>query len=255
MDDDKTLRTAVEAIMAARRDELGEPPRPDELLAYRDGTLPPAERTLVEEKIAAFPEATAALLDLARFPDVAPAPGVRQVTDEEIAADWQQLRARRERERQAEPAPSRTPPRYLQAAALAAALLLGALGGLLLGRGALAPAARPTAGTDLVALAPDGSEAVTRSETATIAAGTPHLLLLAAGGVEPLPAYSLAIHDASGRVAWSQARVSPTGEGLVTVLLPAGFLPPGSYRLSLSPPEGGEPLATYTLVVEPAARP
>lgn len=255
MDDDKTLRTALEAIMASRRDELGEPPRPDELLAFRAGTLPPAERALVEEKIAAFPEAAAALLDLARFPEVAPAPGVREVTDEEIATDWPSLRARMEGERVAALAPLRTLPTFRLAAAVVAALLLGALGGLLVGRGPLAPPGPPTAGADLVALEPDGSGALTRSGAVAVAFGPPQLLILAAGGVEPLPAYAVHIRDAGGNVVWSQTEATPTREGLVTVLLPAGYLAPGGYRIALAPPAGGEPLATYTLFVEPDDQP
>lgn len=250
MDDDKTLRSALEAIMAARRDELGEPPRADELLAFRDGALPPAQRAVVEEKIAAFPEAAAALLDLGRFPDVAPAPGVREVTDEEIAGDWQSLRARIERDRPPAPAPSGTRGILRLAAAVVAALLLGALSGLILGRGPLGPPARPAAGVDLIALEPDDADSVTRGQAVAVASGPPLLFILAAGAVEPLPAYSVHIRDARGELVWSQTGAAPTREGLVTVLLPAGFLEAGRYRIDLSPPDGGEPLASYTLLLQ-----
>jgi hypothetical protein len=249
VDDDKRLRTALQAIMAARRDELGEPPRPDELLAYRDGALPPAERALVEEKIAAFPEAAAALLDLASFPNVRPTAGVREVTDEEIAADWQSLQARMETKARPVRASSRSFGSWRQAAALIAAVLLAALGGVLVGRGPLAPPARPAAGADLLVLEPEGSP-VTRGEVATIDPLRPHLLVLSAGGVQPLASYSLTIHDAGGRLIWRDTEVIPTAQGLVTVQLPERFLAPGHYRIGLSPPDGDEPLATFALSVE-----
>ncbi|HEX2162527.1 MAG TPA: hypothetical protein VHM02_01120, partial [Thermoanaerobaculia bacterium] len=145
MDDETTLRTAAEATMAARRDALGEAPSPEELIALRDGSLPPEGRGLVEEKVAAFPEAAATLLDLARFPDVPAAPGVREVGDDEIARDWQRLRARMTRERRAEDAaPAASRPRWRSAALLAAGLFVGVIGGVLVARGPLAPPPAPT---------------------------------------------------------------------------------------------------------------
>ena len=56
MTQDPVLREALRAVMAARRSELGDPPTPEELLAYRDGRLSGEARAQVEEKIAAFPD-------------------------------------------------------------------------------------------------------------------------------------------------------------------------------------------------------
>src|SRR5436309_13901561 len=91
--------------MARKRDELGGPPSPEELLAYRDGRLEPAERQRMEARIAVHPEAARALADLAAFPDVEPASGTPELSDEEIGARWQAFRQRLpELPRQEEPA-------------------------------------------------------------------------------------------------------------------------------------------------------
>src|SRR3954468_21816061 len=78
--------------MAAQRNELGEPPSPEELLAYRDGRLDPEARQRIEDKIAIYPEAARALADLAAFPDVEAAPGTPELSDEEIGPRWQTFR-------------------------------------------------------------------------------------------------------------------------------------------------------------------
>ncbi|HSS50120.1 MAG TPA: hypothetical protein VLX28_14375, partial [Thermoanaerobaculia bacterium] len=83
--------------MATKRDQWGEPPSPEELLAYRDGRLEPEERLRMEARIAVYPDAARALADLAAFPDVAPAPGTPELSDlseDEIGARWQAFRQR-----------------------------------------------------------------------------------------------------------------------------------------------------------------
>ncbi|MFP5287044.1 MAG: hypothetical protein ACLGI9_14985, partial [Thermoanaerobaculia bacterium] len=78
--------------MAAKREELGGPPTPEELLAYRDGRLDPAARQSVEARLALHPDAARALADLAAFPEVEPAPGTAELSDEEVEARWMALR-------------------------------------------------------------------------------------------------------------------------------------------------------------------
>jgi hypothetical protein len=257
VDDDTNLQAALEAIMASRRDELGDPPRPAELLAYRDGTLSDAERLAVEEKIAAFPDAARALLDLAAFPSVAPAPGVRRVTAEEVAADWPALRRRMAAERRAStggaPVPGPWPSSARAAAALAAGLFLGGVGGLLAGRGPLARPEQPTAGADLVVLSDEGS--VTRSVAGRLFADRPLLLVLDTGGVQPLPAYAVRLRREEGEIVWQDDAVAPTAEGALTLLLPPGFLTGDTYLVEIAEPGREEPLVSFELAVAEGIEP
>src|SRR5258708_36384544 len=80
--------------MATKRDQWGEPPSPEELLAYRDGLLDPAERQRIEDRIAVYSDAARALADLAAFPEVEPAPGTPELSAEDIAARWLTFRQR-----------------------------------------------------------------------------------------------------------------------------------------------------------------
>src|SRR5687768_14750066 len=93
--------------MARKREELGEPPTPEELLAYRDGRLDPAARERLEGKIAVHPDAARALADLAAFPDIEPGPGTPDLSDEAIDAGWDAFRQRLEKLPRPEPAPVR----------------------------------------------------------------------------------------------------------------------------------------------------
>src|SRR5215210_7589539 len=87
------LDSALKAIMAARRDELGGPPTPEELLAWRDGLLDPAARQSVEERLAIYPDAAQALADLAAFPDLE---GTPELSEEELDVRWQAFSQRLE---------------------------------------------------------------------------------------------------------------------------------------------------------------
>jgi anti-sigma factor RsiW len=69
-----------------------DPLTPDEILAYRDGTLSPQERLLFEARLAADPDTARALADL---PNVEPAPGSPEPpSDEEILDSVRALVAR-----------------------------------------------------------------------------------------------------------------------------------------------------------------
>ena len=86
------LDGALKAIMAAKREELGGPPTPEELLAYRDGTLDPVAREELEAKLAVYPDAARTLADIASFPNVEPAPGTPVLSEEDVEARWQALK-------------------------------------------------------------------------------------------------------------------------------------------------------------------
>jgi anti-sigma factor RsiW len=251
---------ALEAIVAEKREQLGEPPTPEELLAYLDGELDDAARQVIEAKIAVYPDAARALADLASFPDVEPAPGTVEPTDEEIAATWQALRQRLGETRPAAPpprvlaAPSR--PRRLPAwkLAAAAALVLAAwTAGFLMGRSASAP--QPEAAVNVVIAELSPLETAIRSSPAAVElpARSEELVLvlgLAADADEgPFADYRAEIVDASGGRLWSRQGLRPTPLGTFHLAFRRGALAPGTYQIHLYGQEGERNtlLATYGL--------
>lgn len=264
-DDELGLTEALREDMARRRRE-GEPPTPEELTAYRDGRLSGEERRRVEEKIAAHPDAARTVLDLASFPEVEPAPGVRTVTSEEVADDWCSLRRKMARERSGAGAdvavpesrraavPSAPPPSIARvwgrAAALLLALGLGVLAGLLMQPAA--PVGEPDAATGLTVLVPRDAASVRGTAGPAIEADRGQILILDAAGVDAYPAYDLVLRDAAGERRWSTEGTRPNAQGLVSVTLPESYLPPGAYRVELHRPGGAAPpLAVYAFQVVP----
>ena len=148
MSDEKTsLTAALRHLAEQERRTPSEHATPGELTAYHEGTLPPAIEARVREHLAHCKLCSDLLLDLAGFADLAPPPGVPELTDAQVAEDWQALRARIEK-KEPEPAPvvpfptpapapatplrRRRPWRY---AAVAAAALVAAAVGLSLWMG------------------------------------------------------------------------------------------------------------------------
>ncbi len=147
MSDEKTsLTAALRHLAEQERRTPSEHATPGELTAYHEGTLAPAIEARVQEHLAHCKLCSDLLLDLAGFADLAPPPGVPELTDAQVAEDWQALRARMgaEKEKDKEPAtvvPFPTPPapvparparkwrpwRYAAAALVVAAVSLFAL--------------------------------------------------------------------------------------------------------------------------------
>ncbi|HEX4960995.1 MAG TPA: hypothetical protein VF173_09165 [Thermoanaerobaculia bacterium] len=258
---------SLEAIMAAERNELGEPPSPEELLAYRDGRLDPAERRRIEDKIAVYPEAARVLADLAAFPDVEAAPGTPELSDEEIGARWQAFRERLPER----PAPrpevevgirrgSRRSPLALPlAAAVLMGLALGGIGGFLGGRASREPLKSAINVKISGELAPVG-EGESRSAPSPLEmpAGSEELVLKLGVPVQrDYPDYEAEILNSRGARIWARAGLRPTPEGTIQVSFRQGALEPGLLRLFLYGHEGkGRTLiATYELHLTPGAGP
>jgi hypothetical protein len=252
--------------MAARRSELGEPPTPEELLAYRDGELTGEARARIEEKIAAFPDAARALVDLAAFPEVRPAPGTREPTDEEVRASWEEFRRRRltpsvteawAAERRAEPTlpESVRRPSWLRLAA-AAALAVAAGGlGWAIGRFGPPPTDRAAINVAIVELAPvevGGERAGRAGGAITIGPGSEGLVLvLSALEVPGQPSYSAEILDEAGRRVWHRSGLVVMEFGTFRLTFDRGVLGPGRYTVRLLGRSGDREalLATYTLTL------
>ncbi len=268
---------ALKAIMAAKREELGEPPTPEELLAYRDGRLDPGGRERMEARIAVHPDAARALADLAAFPAVEPAPGTPELTDEDLDVRWQ---AFRQRVAALPPAPHppaplshRTPTdrerggktegrrRRLFAPRLAAAAVLalaaGWAGGFLTGR---ASHDRPGSAVniDIVELTPE-KEGGDRSPAAAVEMPAEELVLILGAPEEGgFANYEARIVDAQGSPVWSRTGLHPTPLGTFHLSFQRGALQPGTYGILLFGQEGKrrKPVATYELRLQegPASR-
>jgi hypothetical protein len=235
---------ALEAIMAARREELGGPPTPEELLAYRDDRLDPAARQSVEARLAAYPDAARALADLAAFPEVEAAPGIPELLDEDIEVRWQALRQRlgelpapavpaSRTVSDAVPGPRRLPTSWM---ALAALLLLAVGGtvGYLAGRASRPPRAGPAVNAVIAELAPV-EEGGTRSLSLVEVPDTSEEVVLVLGLPEgrELPRYGVEIEESKGARVGRRDGLRPTPLGTVLLSFPRGALPPGVYRIRL----------------------
>lgn len=247
------LDNALRAIMAAKREELGEPPTPEELLAYRDGRLDAAARQSVEARLAVHPDAARALADLAAFPEVEPAPGTPELSDEEVEARWMALR---EKLGEVESPPPPGPPLPVLRARPPSALKLAAGALVALGIGFLAGrASRP----DL----PEGAVNVTIAELTPVEEGGVRAasevevseeseeLVLVLGLLDPRehPDYEAEILDPDGARRWSRQGLRPTPLGTFHLGFRRDVLPPGTYRIHLFGREGNRKtlLATYDL--------
>lgn len=267
---DKLLST-LDAIMADRRHDLGEPPAPEELLDYQYGRLSEERRQEVEEKLVAFPEAARALADLAAFPEVVPAPGDRRFSEAELTAGWEAFRRRLEADAPVRPAaedqpaklaPLRqpeVPPRRgaFPVSWLAAAALAGVAVGGVVGWG-LARLASPVASlsavnvtiAQLTPLTVAGERGTAEPEEVELP-GSSEELVLVLSLFEPgdYPDYEATVEDPQGNVLWRRSGLAPTAHGTFHLAFRRPLLPPGRYQVQLFGRDGERrvPLAVYDL--------
>jgi hypothetical protein len=226
---------AAEELMARERERLGEPPTPEEVVAYSRGELSDEQAERVRALLVAYPQLTDVLTE-------PPPIGDDVLTDEEVAQDWARLQSRMA----AAPAPVVAHRRFTMTRILAIAASLAIVFVALL----FVPSRR--------------HEVRVISEFNEPALGQRHVLIpIAQRGVSlplpyPLPSdgkqywiapaslgehhavYGLDIFDvrvSPPRRIWSSRslRVKPDHE--FEVAIPRSLLPPGVYRLDVY---GGE---------------
>lgn len=262
------LQSSLKAIMAARREGLGEPPTPEELLAYRDGRLSPPERDRMEDRLAVWPDAARTLADIAAFPNVEPAPGTPELSDDDITARWQSFRQRlpdramstvqeEASVRAVSPmklAPAAPAARRDPALRLAAAALVGLAVGW--GAGSMGRDGRDSHGsainTTIAELAPAGGGARSAPSLVEMGEGSEELLLiLGLDGREEqdFSGYEAEAIDAAGQRVWSRDGLRPTPRGTFHLSFQLGALKPGPYRIDLYGRDGEvrKLLGTYHL--------
>jgi hypothetical protein len=246
-----TTRSDWQAVAAAmnekERQTLGAPPTAEELLAYSNGELSPAEEEHVRALLVAYPELAEALAQ--EFPEEGAAPGQPgYVSPAEIEAGLDALR----------PAARGKVVTFWRRTALAlAALLVLAFGGLLWELTAKARLARELGGPRVAwesqLLLPDGRRGRDGATTLT-ADGESYLLVAPLYNQPHYPDYRLDFVDLSGadpRVMWSRTGLQRRDDDTFVIVVPRAFLPPGRYQViayglgHASP----EKLMTYTLKV------
>jgi len=231
------LHSSLKAIMAARREGLGEPPTPEELLAYRDGLLDPEERQRLAARIACHPDAARALADLHAFPEVEAAPGTPELSETEIDARWQTFRKRLPERPVAPPAPAVRPGRrWGPALRLAAAALVGLGVGWAAGTAGRAFRDRPVpAVAEVAELAP--VEEGLRSAAPVEMGESAETLVVVLGGraraERELPSYEVEVVDRQGRRVAARQGLHPTAVGTFPLSFRRADLPPGRYRIDL----------------------
>ena len=260
---------SLKAIMAAKRRELGGPPTPEELLAYRDGRLDPAERERLEARIAVYPDAARTLADLAAFPNIEPAPGVPDISDEDVAARWQTFRRRLadlpapqpaapEEPREAPVVPLRPEPRaqgippWWLAAAASAALAAGLSSGYVAGRASRDPVPASAINVAIAELRPieEGGDRAATSAVDLSEEAEDLVLILGLDDTGDFAAYKAEIVNAQGAQVWSRDGLHPTSLGTFQLSFRRNVLEPGQYRIHLFGLDGANQptqLATYDL--------
>lgn len=236
-------KATLEEILAERRQQLGEAPSFDDLIALRAGELSDDDRRRLLEQAAVDPEVARELFDVLRFPRLS---GDEDPTPDEdgVGERWQALRDRLVAEGDLPDAAPAVAARGRPAWwALAAMFLLGLAAALVVGRwresGASGPAVEARINLPIVELLPVGDDdAGLRGsvEVATVAADAGGLVLtLAVPDLVPSPdrgAYVLEITRGDGTTTTLAGLVPGIG-GVFVLDVPREDLTDGVHDLRL----------------------
>jgi hypothetical protein len=233
-DDDEALAAELSAHLRQQPGTEAEMPDAEELLAYQDGSLTPADEARVAQRLVDDPEAARALLDVTELDAAARRP-VPAVPDLEARSAWRELRGRLDGAggeappgEAPEAGPRQAGPWWRRPApwaAAAAALLLVSTG---LGawvaelRGARREPVVNLVSLELSAAVRGGGE-----PTVELAAGQP--LLLVVEPAERCAGYEAAVRGPGGRTRTVFGLRRDAG-GRLSLLLPGE---PGAYELGL----------------------
>lgn len=266
MDGDKPLLNEALRDLAARaRRDLGPHPTPEQLAAYHAGELPEDEVEKIQDHLALCHECAELLLDLADFEDPAPPAAIPGLTEADVDAAWQDLKARLAGQpaperpavpaeitastKPAEPVPKPPPenvvplqrkdsggPSWKIGYGLAAMFAIAAVG-LGIWAGALQRQVRETGGpqvaTALVSLDPKDQGTRSGDETRP-SVQNPLSVTLYLDRVPDAPSYQVEIlpDEDSAKPLWKSGSIkAPLDQDsdFLTVTLRGGFLNPGSY--------------------------
>lgn len=224
-------------------------PSPEDLVAYRQGRLEPAEAENLQDHLVLCPECADHLAELESFVE-AGSQGPPQARSLPETSAWRALQSRLR-------APGRPALQALAASLLVAALGLGFWafhqhGAAVELREQLARLSQPQPAATLVDLYPaSGVRGVDGGPSPVDLGAADHLTVILHVPESPdAPAYEVDIVGSRGRTLWS-GRVSMDAHGTLTLGIPRSFLDAGEYRIVLYGVTGDarEPLETFLLVL------
>jgi hypothetical protein len=263
------LQSVNEELRAESRRRLGDPPTPEELLAYRRGELPPEEEGRIRELLVAYPELARSLAE--PFPTEGAEPGDPDyLSDEEMARHWTSIQQRlgatanAARSEASAAAPPAAQPahdgRVLQfwrrASFALAAMLVLAFSGLLWQLQSARQLGLPLVASEERQLFPDGRRGGGESSVTLARGGDAYLLVASMLGREQFATYRVDIVDPdtdSAKALWSSPDLQRRDDGAFRILVPQQFLKPDRrYQIVIYGINGPreERLAGYTFHVE-----
>ncbi|HYH09189.1 MAG TPA: hypothetical protein VEK11_19230 [Thermoanaerobaculia bacterium] len=251
-------RTAYHDAIARGRARAGDPPTPEELIAWSRGELPESEAERIRELLALYPDLAAALAeDHDDGDDEAPV-----LTRAQMAADWELLQARLNEGASPLPAPHRAaqPPALPWQWATAASVLLTVVFAALFVRSRSTvlelreELRRPRENVERVVLLEHTSRGPGGATPVELLPSTEHLLL----GLAPdddvhasrLDATIRDADDPSRRILW-RGVVTRGSDGAFSLVIPRSFFAARSYVIELYGDAVTQPIATYTLWISP----
>lgn len=228
------------ALMADDRRRVGEPPSPDEMLAYKRGELSPEEEERMRERLVCYPELLRALI--AEFPSEEAQPG-----DPDYLSD---IEFARHKARLPKAASARRFDFRTAFSAVAATLVL-LLGGFLWRAEWLL---RQPRAWDAQVLQSDNSRGIGESQALTIGGADSVLLFVPFNDEREFDTYRLDLQDASSdppRPLWRKDDLRHTGDVAISVAVPTTLLKAGRYRIVLHGVNGtrDDIIGTYTFHV------
>ncbi len=261
--EDTTVDRLARSALEAKGPEPGAHPEPDVLFRYHVEELSVDEHDHVQEHLSLCARCARVVLDFDAFPRLDAPRDDDLPSDAEVARGWAEVRARLDPvplERMPE---ARAPAPWLKLAASALAVLSLGLAATTLwlhrqgrlpreGDALVLTALDPALGTDKGRGTDKGPGADQGHEdVAQVRAGTDTMLLLDVAEGARRESYRAILVDSTGRTTPLPHGLRRTRDGAVNLLLSAGYLRAGRYRLILEAESGAPLRLEYGFLVAP----
>lgn len=244
---------AYRDVIARGRERVGEPPTPEELVAYSLGELPEDQAARVRESLTYYPDLAKALSEGAEPSE----DEVPYLSQQQLASDWRSLQQRMHPAAASAKIASKVSPIRIWQWATAAALLLFALtGGLYLrSRSTIATLqgelGRPRANVERILLF-DASSRGPGSRKPVLLSESTEFVVIALTLVDETrnnDRFRVEIRDLDAKpstVIW-KSPIRRASDGTFVIGVPRHFLKSHRYRISLYASGRDEPIASYAL--------
>ena len=233
-------------LMDQERTIVGDPPSPEELLAYTRGELSEDEEARIRERLVCYPELVRALTE--PFPTEGAEPGdADYMSDAEFAQHWASLQKRLRRKRPVEENRVLQFWQWIGAIAAATSILLGGM----LWR-VRSESLKPRVAWEQQILMPDGRRGAGDEGATLTAHGESFLLVTPLIVRRDYDRYRIELRDvAANRTMWRTEALHPREDDAFAILVPRRFLRPGKYQIAVYGVSGSgeEHVASYSLRV------